>query len=367
MKIFLAGTSFHREYGGTAVSVARLARALARRGVDVGLWAPDGSAKNLSLRDAGASLRLFDGSASEAISAFGRPDVIHDNGLWRPHNHYLAQFAWQSDVTRVVSLHGMLEPGALRFRKWKKRIGWVVYQRRDIERATVLHATAQAEAHNAKALGLTPRISIIPIGVEMPQNYVAFKSLRPSERRVALFISRLHPMKGLPMLLKAWAAIRPQKWELRIAGPAEGNHEAEVRQLVGQLGLDDDVSLLGPVYGAEKEELYRTADIFVLPTHSENFGIVIAEALSYGVPVLTTRGTPWELLKTHDCGWWVEASVDGIHGGLVEAMDKSDAARKEMGRRGAFIVSHTFNWETITGHFITMYEDALCRLRLHHG
>jgi glycosyltransferase involved in cell wall biosynthesis len=357
MKIFLSVTSFRREYGGPAVSVTRLGAVLARCGLDVGLWAPDGSAKDVTLCEAQTSLRLLSGSAREAISSFGRPDVIHDNGLWRPHNHYLAQFARWNDVTRVVSLRGMLEPGALRFKKWKKRIAWVIYQRRDIECATILHATAQEESNNAKALGLTPLISVIPNGVDLPKHCLISNGLRPKEKRVALFVSRLHPVKGLPMLLRAWATIHPPKWELRIVGPAEGNHEAEIRQLVRQLGLSDHVSLLGPVYGAEKEYLYRTADIFVLPTHSENFGNVIAEALSYGVPVLTTRGAPWELLKTHECGWWVDASVHGIYHGLMEAINQSDIERKEMGRRGAVLVSELFNWDAVAGKFIAMYKE----------
>jgi len=359
MKIFLVGTSFRNEYGGPAISVSWLGIGLARRGVDVGLWAPDASAKRLPLIDAGVSLCTFDGSVEKAIGAFGRPDIIHDNGLWLPHNHRLARLALRSNIARIVSLRGMLEPWAIRHHRWKKQIAWVFYQRRDLECATFLHATAQAEADNARGLGLTCPISIVPNGIEMPQNNAAFRTTVQAEKRIALFISRIHPKKGLPMLLEAWAVIRPETWELRIAGPAVGNHEAEVRRMVERLRLDDVVSLIGPVYGAQKEELYRTADIFVLPTYSENFGIVVAEALSYGVPVLTTRGTPWELLETHDCGWWVEPSIDGIRDGLIQATNLSYSARKEMGLRGASIIAKNFNWDAIVSQFITVYESAL--------
>ena len=119
------------------------------------------------------------------------------------------------------------------------------------------------------------------------------------------------------MLIEAWVRLRPEGWRLRIAGPDEAGHRAEIEALVIRHRLAGVVSFLGPVEGKAKTDAYRTADLFILPTHSENFGMVVAEALSYGVPVLTTHGAPWSELETERCGWWVEPTVDGILSGLT--------------------------------------------------
>jgi glycosyltransferase involved in cell wall biosynthesis len=110
---------------------------------------------------------------------------------------------------------------------------------------------------------------------------------------VALFLSRLHPLKGLGMLIDAWAEIPHAGWQLLVVGTDEAGHEAEIKARVERRGLAGAVTFGGPRYGDEKVAVMQAADLFVLPTHSENFGIVVAEALACGVPVITTKGAPW--------------------------------------------------------------------------
>jgi glycosyltransferase involved in cell wall biosynthesis len=112
-------------------------------------------------------------------------------------------------------------------------------------------------------------------------------------KRVALFLSRLHPLKGLEMLIDAWAEIPHAGWQLLVVGTDEAGHEAEIKARVERRGLAGAVTFGGPRYGDEKVAVMQAADLFVLPTHSENFGIVVAEALACGVPVITTKGAPW--------------------------------------------------------------------------
>lgn len=360
MRIFLAGASFDPSFGGPAYSVPALGAALASRGLSVDLWAADGSATVSPTVPAVPGLTPLAGDLPDAIEAAGRPDVIHDNGIWLPYSHRIAGIARARAIPRVVSLRGMLEPWAINHRKWKKKLAWALYQGRDLRGAALLHATADIEESNARALGLNGPFAVVPNGVALPDHPSTDRiAAGPRDTQTALFVSRIHPKKGLPMLLEAWATLRPAGWQLVIAGPDEDGHSAELEAQIAQLGLGEHVHLIGPVYGSEKEALFQTADLFVLPTYSENFGIAIAEALAYEVPVLTTHGAPWELLETHRCGWWVEPSRDAILSGLRAAIALSDAERREMGRRGSAMVAERFDWGGIAMQFQHHYETLL--------
>jgi len=354
MKVFLAGASFDPSYGGPAYSVPRLGEALAERGIEIGLWSPGNTALTAPTVSPRPALTPLGGTLAEALARFGAPDVIHDNGIWMPHNQQIARAARKRRIPRVVSLRGMLEPWALRHRRWKKKLAWALYQGRDLRTAALLHATAEIEADNARALGLQGPFVTIANGVDLPASVTRQTGGKP--RRTALFLSRVHPKKGLPMLLAAWAKLRPAAWELVIAGPDEDGHSAELAAQIEALSLGGEVRLAGPIYGDAKHALFAAADLFVLPTYSENFGIAIAEALAYEIPVLTTRGAPWELLETHRCGWWVDPTEAAILAGLRTATETPDAVRREMGQRGSAMVAEQFDWGGIAMQFQRAYQ-----------
>ena len=122
-------------------------------------------------------------------------------------------------------------------------------------------------------------------------------------------------------------------WRMIVSGPDECGHTEQVKRAVAAAGLSEEFSFTPPAYGARKEELYANADLFVLPTFSENFGIVIAEALAAGVPVITTKGTPWEDLRTRQCGWWIDIGVEPLAAALREAISlQISSAGKWAGR-----------------------------------
>jgi glycosyltransferase involved in cell wall biosynthesis len=171
-----------------------------------------------------------------------------------------------------------------------------------------------------------------------------------------LFLSRIHPKKGLPLLVDAWNQVRPAGWSCTIAGPDDAGHLAEIRSRLERGGLSDAFEFLGPVSGSERWELLRSADLFVLPTHSENFGNVIGEALSCGVPVITTRGAPWEGIPRERCGWWVDADVDSLSAALGEATRIDDDERRRMGRRGRTWIRRDFSPMAITRKMLALYE-----------
>jgi glycosyltransferase involved in cell wall biosynthesis len=359
VKVFLAGTSFRPEYGGPAYSVSRLAVALAGAGVEVGLWAPDQSAEATPLLPTRCSARRMRGTAADALRSFGRPDILHDNGMWLPHNHRLAELAKRQGIPRIVSTRGMLEPWALKHKKWKKTIAWSVYQRRDLTSANCLHATAELEARNIRRFGLGVPIAMIPIGVDLPE--VAIRRKPGNSGKTALFLGRIYPIKGLPMLVKAWAQVCPNDWKLRIAGPDEAGHRRQLERAISGAGLDEIVSFLGPLEGRAKQAAFSAADLFVLPSHSESFGMAVAEALAHQLPVLTTTATPWPMLRDHDCGWCVDPSVAGLTEGLRQATSCDSETLRAMGERGQAFVAKEFGWPRIATQFLEIYESILSK------
>jgi glycosyltransferase involved in cell wall biosynthesis len=280
--------------------------------------------------------------------------LVHNHGTWLPVNHFASRAARAFNKPIIIQPHGMLEPWSLDHRLAKKRLAMWAYQGNDLRRATAFVATADSECESIRKLGLKQPVAIIPNGVSMDGLTHPRASRDPARpKRIALFLSRVHPKKGIPDLLRAWAQVGRSDWLLQIVGPEEIGHLKECRDLARTLAIEDHVHFLGEVYGAEKSRLYQDADLFVLPTYSENFGIVVAEALSFGLPVITTKGTPWCDLETHQCGWWIDCGVDPLTRTLLAAFDMDDETRLEMGSRGRQYVQQ-YTWErnaALTAHF----------------
>lgn len=363
MKIFLSGTSFNPSYGGPAFSVSRLALSLANAGCKVGLWAPDGSAFNSSVVVPHPFIQPFNDAAHISLEKFGKPDILHDNGLWMPHNHQLSSFAIAYNIPRVVHVRGMLQPWAVNHKKWKKKFAWFLYQKNDLKYAQCILTTSEQEASTVHSYELGASIRCVPNGVDIQDGFLSEECIanqsHVNDKKVALFLGRIHPVKGLPLLIDAWAEVRPKGWVLKIAGPDEAGHKAEIEKLIRNRNLSDVVSLIGPVAKENKEALYLSTDLFVLPTYTENFGMVIGEALSYGIPVLTTKGAPWSILAEYNCGWWVDISVEGIVEGLRQAVSCNKPVLWEMGSRGRKLIKEHFSWEAVSSKTISIYEEII--------
>lgn len=301
----------------------------------------------------------------QALAAWppaARPALIHDNGLWLPVNHWAASAARRYRIPLIIQPHGMLEPWAIQHKGSKKRLALALYQRRDLATARVLVATAEQEYVNLRGLGLCQPIAIIPNGVPLPDaDAVLARPPRPAGTpRTVLFLSRVQGKKGLLNLIDAWAQVRPAGWRLQIAGPEEDGHLAEVLARARQAGVSEAVEYAGVVDGAAKTALYHGADLFVLPTFSENFGVVVAEALAHGLPVITTHGAPWADLPAFGCGWWIPIGVEPLAGALREALALSDAERAAMGERGLSYVRR-YDWAAIAGDMAAVYRWVLGR------
>jgi len=202
LKVLLTSTSLLPDYGGPAFSVSRLAMALADAGVQVGLWTANGSAATTTLLPATSTVERLTGTESEALDRFRGTDVLHDNGIWLPHNHRLATLAERRDLPRVVSTRGMLEPWARSHKRLKKDVAWWLYQRRDLQLARRLITSSATETENVQRLKLGVSVAMVPNGVdvaeERPARVVVQTGNGAGSVRTALFLGRIYPIRACP-------------------------------------------------------------------------------------------------------------------------------------------------------------------------
>lgn len=357
LRVFLASASFKLEQGGPAYSVGRLAGALAANGHKILVWAPDGSATRALELDPSHTVMAATGDLSDALASQSF-DVVHDNGLWVPYGARLARACETQQIPRLLSIRGMMQPWAWQHRRWKKRIAWALYQRRAVTSAALLHATSHEEvACVAKQMpGRTP--VLIANGIDVPEAAAAQKPAIHGTR-TALFLGRLHPVKGLPLLVEAWRAVRPEGWRLQIVGPGDDGYRADLARQVAAAGLVDQISISGAVSGAAKDAHYHAASLFILPSHTENFGISIAEAMAHAVPVITTTGTPWQVLRDDDMGWWVPTDSDNLAAALASATTLPASQLDDKGQRSRQWVAGHLHWPAIAKQFADAYADIL--------
>jgi len=315
------------------------------------------------------------------------PDIVHDHGIWMANNHQVVRAAHKREIPVVVCPRGMLEPWPLTQGKWKKKAAWWLYQRWDLKLASMLHATAESEADQYRRLGLRQPIAVIPNGVTFPKA-LPERVLHGDGRHRALFLSRIHPKKGLLELVEAWSILKPSDWILEIVGTDANDYQCVVERAVQDKGLEDTVVFTGSLDDEKKWDAYSRADLFVLPTYSENFGIVIAEALHAGVPVITSKAAPWKELEGHSeheesvgenvsgiaskrtgpiseftangrCGWWTDVGLDPLVPALREALTLSDEEREQMGVNGRRLVAREYTWSSLAKNMKNAYTWLL--------
>lgn len=370
MKTLLSIWSLASENGGPTRSTIGLAKALSATGADVVLLSHASKSVDENvisgLRKSGVVYcegRGYDfGMAlkdSREVLNSEHPDLVHIQGMWKMSTHAMNVAASEAGIPIVISPHGMLAPWALRVKRWKKLLGMILYQKGDLKRAAAYQVMCEEEASHVRKFGLTAPIIVAPIGVDVPE-FVDAGGKSPTECKTALFLSRLHPGKGLLLLAEAWARLKPKGWRMLVVGPDEKGHKAQVEERLAQLGISEQWEFYGEVDDLKKWDLYRAADLFIHPSASENFCLSIAEALSSGLLVITTKGCPWSEIDGK-CGWWIERNVDTLVGALSEAMSMSDAQRVAMGMIGRQLIQEKYSWLAVANKMMAGYESVLRR------
>lgn len=288
------------------------------------------------------------------------PDIVHCNCCWMPGSALTQKWAQKLGYKVILTPHGMLEPWILKRHYYTKKLPalWL-YQKRAVKEADMLHATAESEKQNLLKLGWNDKIMVVPNGIDVDSI-----QMKTSWRKTGsiLFLSRIHPKKGVDILIKALAKL-DYDFHCTIAGEGDEFYLSQLKKLAGECGIANKVSFVGGVYGNKKWELFRKADIFVLPTYSENFGIVVGESLACGTPVITTKGTPWQELESKHCGWWTNIGVEPTLKALNSYFNCSEEELKEMGINGRKLIEKEYSTRVEAQGMLDMY-NRLCHTNL---
>ncbi len=280
-------------------------------------------------------------------------DVLHNHGLWMLTNVYPNFIARKNCVPLIVSPRGTMSPWAMSSGSSMKRLYWPLLQKRALQCAFCFHATSESEYDDIRKLGFRQPIALIPNGVDLPN----VDSAVTSRSRTVLFLGRVHPKKGIDILLYAWQRVASKfpQWNLRIVGPDNAGYLRKMQDLAGRLQLERTV-FSGALEGKDKWKAYCESQLFVLPTHSENFGIAVAEALAAGVPCIVSKGAPWRGIQEQRAGWWIDNNVDTLSDCLSTAMTLDEVTLAQMGQRGRDWVHREFDWSGIGEQFHQTYR-----------
>lgn len=296
--------------------------------------------------------------------------VVHSHGLWMYPGFAARRQAAGRTCPLVVSPHGMLEPWALNNARWKKQLVARLFENGNLRQADCLHALCVAEAENFRRYGLKNPIAVIPNGVnideiQIPPDNEARAGGFPgiNGRRCVLFLSRLHPKKGLGNMLQAWSRLAPNfgDWCLLIAGGGQPAYEQELKKTAVDLGLEQSVLFLGPLYGPAKRQALSVASVFALPSFSEGFSMAILEAAAAGIPVLLTPECNFPELAAAGAGVEVAPEAASVEKGLRQLLALDEPDRRKMGRLGLELVRKSYTWPVIGEQMCQVYEWLLGR------
>ena len=376
MKVLTFLTSISLKGGGPSRSVPMLVKGLAEVGVDITFMTVRSDDMNThALKGTDAKLKILEPEYTlqdlEAFISEEKFDIIQAQSMWDLRYHKLKKLADKYHIPYIITPRGMLEPWSLSQKRWKKKLALMFYQMKDLNSSACIFATAEMEAQHIRDLGVKVPISVIPNGIET-DGYACRTSLECVKNQV-LFLSRIHVKKGIELLIDAWQNLREDfsDWKLLVVGNGEEEYIITLKQRVKDKGLDECIKILPPVFGEAKYQLYSESALFVLPSFSENFGMVIAEAMSCGVPAITTTETPWELLNG-DCttmgasldmlgdakrtGWCIDLSIENLEKALREAMSMDSKELYEMGQRGSRMINENFNYRSVAQKTKSLYE-----------
>jgi glycosyltransferase involved in cell wall biosynthesis len=358
-------------YGGPVESVHGLCLALARAGATVSVLTTDANGTNrLELprgRDLepspGLRIRYARRWGGDSVApglvallprAIARADVVHLTAVYSFPTLPTLGFARLLKTPLVWSPRGSLQRWEGTSRPKLKAL-WHRACRGLLPDRTLLHLTSEAEAEASAQSFPGVDALVLPNGIDLPPGPARPRRSGPIH---LVFLGRLHPIKALENLIDACSLCARSgftEWRLSIAGSGETEYETSLRERVRAAGIAPQVSFLGAVHGARKTDLYASADAVVVPSHTENFSMVVVEALAHGVPVLASTGTPWRRLVERGCGWWVENRPEALATALAEVRN---AERETMGRRGREWMREEFGWDAIACRMLEAYRRA---------
>ncbi|MFQ5873405.1 MAG: glycosyltransferase, partial [Dehalococcoidia bacterium] len=295
-------------------------------------------------------------------------DVVHSHGLWSFPGTWGALVARWAHIPYILSPHGMLNDWAMRFRSYKKVPYWYGLERRTVRFAAWIHFATVEEQRQAQAWVAGKKSRVIPIGLDL-QEFAAlpprgeFRDRQRIPRGVPLlaFLGRIHPVKGLDVLLQAMVRVKAEVPEvvLAIAGPDQDGHVHRLHRLAQSLGVEEHVRWVGTVEGQAKRGLLVDADLFLLPSFSENFGLAAVEAMAVGCPVILGSGVNIATqVEAYDAGRVVSTEPESLATAIVQGLREPDT-RRGMGKAAQRLVAERYDGEMVACEMLKGYEECL--------
>jgi glycosyltransferase involved in cell wall biosynthesis len=370
---------FSPEHGGPVVSCRNYVMGQARRGCDVTLFTLEGYPRTSS------AVRLLPPvkqrvarvewpeklGASRGLRRMARQsptaDVYHLHGIWLRAMFYGYQESRVRARPYLIEINGALDPLELAAKPWRKRLIRSWFQDRMLREAACLHVNSKREAGHLRDLGFAGPLAIIPAGFnreefdalgEKAEQIVPPWAGALAGRRVLLYLARIHPAKGIDDLLTSWCELARQfpEWDLLIVGPGEKSEIEERTARMAVAGVADRCHWVGMVSDIERAWAYRRADLYVLPSHKENFGNTVQEALGSGTAVLTTKATPWGELEAWGCGWLCDDNAESLGRALGVSLAETTESLKQRGAIGRRRILDDFSLDEVVTQQIAVYS-----------
>ena len=363
MKVLHTISSMGVQSGGTTSCTYYLLQGLVRQGVDVNVLSyalregdkyPGEADFYRTVPRTGNKL-LYSKSFYEYMQSHPVYDIYHSNGLWQYPSHATAVYAHKMHKPYIMTPHGMLYPEALSRSRWIKKAYTCLWQHADLHRASCIQATCMKELEVIREYGLKNPVAIIPNSV--PICNVKLSCNDESDVLRFGYLGRVHPRKMIERLLHAMAALGTSAscCELVVIGGGDKEYEAFLQSEAERLHLSN-VRFTGFLSGQAKEEALQSLSYLFVPSDFENFGMIVAEALVRGIPVMASKGTPWEELNTYRCGWWVDNDVDTIASAMRAAIELPEEERRAMGERGRQLIINHYSVDVVAAQMKAVYE-----------
>ncbi|GIT99334.1 glycosyltransferase [Sulfurovum sp. TSL1] len=289
-------------------------------------------------------------------------DIIHFHGAWTPHI-LLSKFV--KGIPTVISPHGALHKESLKKSRLKKNIAKFLYMKKSYTSADCLHALTKQEAKDIVDYGIQNiPIAIIPNGIDFEEKLYIDKKKKEEllvlsrGRRVILSLSRLDPSKGIDLLIEAFYRLNNKNCDYVLFIAGEGNimYTNSLLEKVKQFNLQDKVFFLGDVREKVKNTVYDVADIFVLPSFNEGFGLTVLEAFRQKIPVITTNTTPFDQVEKLGCGWYISPNVSALEEALEQSAEMSKEKLEVMGEKGHEWSKSNFSMEVVNKKYELLYH-----------
>lgn len=353
------------KYGGPALSLSLIMRGLRENGVEsMCLMEKIFDTENLIDNSLPItylnhvllpSIYSFFTNEENSYEIIRKFDILHIQGLWGASTYYTARYARKYNKPYILSPRGTLYPQALALHKWKKQLAMVTMMNDSLTHANCIHATCVEERDYYWELGFKNPVAILPNAFDLSK--VDSKPKENQDKFRVGYLGRLHPRKHVERLIYAFADLRDElkDAELLIIGSDIPEYENFLKSETERLNLKN-VKFTGFLTGEDKDNAIRSLSVMVLPSDFENFGNVVPDALARGVPVVCSKGAPWQSLVSNKCGWWIENSQEEINRTILEVKSKSSDELLKMGANGIHFVENELSYEVLGKKIKSLYE-----------